>query len=349
MTDRHTKHKAALAPFRAASYDFSAAAVGAALAEIAPEATFRLGAPFGDLAGPDALFDQVYRPLFAAWPDLERRDFILIAGEDEHGMDWVGCAGHYLGTFLQPWLDIPATGHLVTMRYHEFFRFDGGRVVEAQVLWDIPEVMMQAGAWPLAPALGRELTVPGPATPDGIVAGPRDDARAKLSRDRVVDMLAHLVRHPREGGVEVMELERFWHPRMNWYGPAGIGAARGIQGFRNWHQIPFLAAMPDRGSADADLVFHFFGDGSYAGVTGWPNMVQTLSQPGWLGIAPAGQRVEMRSLDFWRLGPDGRIRENWVLVDMLDLYGQIGVDPLARMREFNKARQGFDAATGRAA
>jgi hypothetical protein len=82
------------------------------------------------------------------------------------------------------------------------------------------------------------------------------------------------------------------------------------------------------------------------GVTGWPNMIQTLSHDGWLGIAPSGRRIEMRSLDFWRLEA-GRIRENWVLVDLLHMYDQIGVDAFARMREFNKARAGFDPATGR--
>jgi hypothetical protein len=45
----------------------------------------------------------------------------------------------------------------------------------------------------------------------------------------------------------------------------------------------------------------------------------------------------LRSLDFWRL-ERGLIRENWVLVDLLDLYAQLDVDVLGRMREFNKAR-----------
>jgi hypothetical protein len=45
----------------------------------------------------------------------------------------------------------------------------------------------------------------------------------------------------------------------------------------------------------------------------------------------------MRSLDFWRC-ENGLIRENWVLVDLLHVYRQVGVDVLARMREFNKAR-----------
>jgi len=61
-----------------------------------------------------------------------------------------------------------------------------------------------------------------------------------------------------------------------------------------------------------------------------------------MGIAAPNKEVTLRSLDFWRreVGGehDGLIRENWVLVDLLDLYAQIGVDVLARMREFNKAR-----------
>ena len=39
----------------------------------------------------------------------------------------------------------------------------------------------------------------------------------------------------------------------------------------------------------------------------------------------------MRSLDFWRVEA-GLIRENWVLVDLLDVYAQLGLDVLARMR-----------------
>ena len=96
--------------------------------------------------------------------------------------------------------------------------------------------------------------------------------------------------------------------------------------------------MPDRGQYVDQITYHFFGDGDYAAVTGWPNMVQTLSHDGWMGIAPVGKRITMRSLDFWRL-ERGLIRENWVLVDLLDVYDQVGVDVFRRMREVTAHRQ----------
>ncbi len=297
------------------------------------DATIRMCHPFGDLAGQD-VFDRLYAPLIEAMPDLERRDMIALQGETPEGQVWVGCMGQYFGTMLRPWLDIPPTGHLTHMRYHEFFRIEDGRVCEAQIIWDIPEVMMQAGAWPMAPQLGKFLATPSPMTQDGLLA--QGDGRAAM--DHVIAMLTDLCRHPAEGGPEVMRLDQYWHPRMNWYGPAGIGTARGIAGFRNWHQIPFLRAMPDRKlDAMGDLMSHWFAQGDYVCETGWPNMRLTLTDDGWMGIAPAGREVLLRSLDFWRL-ENGLIRENWVLVDLLDLYAQVGVDVLARMREFNKAR-----------
>ena len=338
MTDPHSANKQALAPLRAAMADFEAGPVRAALDRlIAPGAVLHMPHPFGDFHDPQSYFDTCYAPLLEAMPDLERRDWIVMAGPDEHGADWVGCGGHYVGTFVAPWLDIPPTGHLTHMRFHEFYRFEAGRVTEIQTLWDIPEVMMQAGAWPMAPSLGREFCIPGPMTQDGIVPGPWDAARARAAQQHIIDMLAHMKRHPSQGGPEVMEMARFWHPRMNWYGPAGIGTGRGIAGFRNWHQIPFLNAMPDRGQYLGEITYHFFGDGDYAAVTGWPDMIQTVTHDGWLGIAPTGQRISMRSLDFWRL-ENGLIRENWVMVDLLDAWRQLGVDVFARLREFNKAR-----------
>ncbi len=328
--------KSAVQPLLAALREMDEDTVRTAIpTTMAPNCTVHMCHPFGDLTA-DALFDTCFAPLRAAMPDVERRDTIQVQGTTPQGAHWVGCCGSYVGTFAAPFLDIPPTGHLAHMRFHEFFRVEGGKITEIQAIWDIPELMMQADAWPMAPSLGREWHVPGPITQDGLTDRPDDPAQADQSLTHVLDMLTALSRHPVEP-VAAMELSRFWHPKMSWYGPAGIGTARGISGFRNWHQIPFLNAMPDRGQFPDETDPHFFAEGNYVAVTGWPDMVQTVTGDGWLGIAPTGQKISLRSLDFWRIEA-GQIRENWVLVDLLHVYDQLGVDVFGRLREFNKAR-----------
>ena len=333
--DPHNTNKATIRAFRSALYDFDRGRLSSVVNNVFdPGCAVQLANPFEDLDGPGGLLDQALFPLADAVPDLERRDTIVIAGS-VLGQDWVGCAGYYTGLFERPWLKIPPTGHQISLRFHEFYRMEEGRVIEMQALWDIPEVMMQAQAWPMAPSVGREWHVPGPATQDGIVAPPHDEEKATSSVKLVSDMLQRLSRFA-DGGVKAMALDKYWHPKMNWYGPSGIGTNRRIQGFRNWHQIPFLAAMPNRqGSGGKGALF---GDGEYVGFTAWPGMTATITGDGWMGIAPAGQKITMRSLDFWRC-EEGLIRENWVLVDLLDVYTQIGVDVFRRMEEFTHDRQ----------
>jgi predicted ester cyclase len=335
MKEIQCKNKKLLKPLRQALYNFDAKAVLAELNNIiAPDALVQLCYPFETMHGAQKFYDIAYKSLVKAIPDLECRDTIMMSGKSDDGSHWVGYCGYYTGSFEKDWLDIPATGHQVSMRFHEFYRIENDLVVEIQALWDIPEVMLQAKAWPMVPSLGREWHVPAPATQDGLRIE-SDTQQAAISAKLVSDMCDSLG-HYATGGVDAMKLEKYWHPRCNWYGPSGIGTARGIAGFRHWHQIPFLNGMPNR-EGDVDKGY-LIGDGNYVGFTAWPGMQMTISNDGWLGIAPANQKITMRSLDFWRC-EKGLIRENWVLVDLLHVYHQLGVDVLGRMREFNKARR----------
>ena len=165
MTTRPADIKAALAGYRAATATFEADAVRSALeTSFADDAELNLCHPFGTLTGPQALFDTCFAPLHAALPDLERRDMIVMAGTTPEGQDWVGCMGNYMGTMTAPWVidghSIPSTGHLTHMRYHEFLRIEGDNVVEAQIIWDIPEVLRsgdhgKVARWRLAKAIER--------------------------------------------------------------------------------------------------------------------------------------------------------------------------------------------------
>ncbi len=332
----HQQHKEIVKKFRDALYDCEAADLQKVMRRVfAEDCAVHLAFPFEDMSGPGELYQRAYEPLIKALPDLERRDYIVLSGTADTG-NWVGCSGYYLGVFEYPWLDIPATLHPVFMRFCEFFRLEQGQIVEMQALWDIPQVMMQACAWPMAPALGVEWLVPGPAPQNGLVEGPRDEARSAKSLGLVREMLDSLSKFS-QGGHRAMNLEKYWHPKMTWYGPAGIGTNRRLSGFRNWHQIPFLNGMPDReGGRGSHMTL--FGDGNFVGFTAWPGMRARISGNGWMGIAPSNQEITMRSLDFWRC-ENGLIRENWVLVDLLHVYHQIGVDVFSRMRELTADRQ----------
>ena len=340
MDNINNKNKQLFKSYQQSLYDYDQEKLAANIATLfAPNAILQMCFPFETLAHPDDLVAKLYQPLQASMPDLERRDFIIMAGESNQ-THWVGCAGYYTGTFLKPWLTIPPTHRQMRLRFHEFYRFVDNKIVEMQAIWDIPDVMLQANAWPLSPSLGLEWHVPGPATHDGLISAPYAAEKSAQSAKLVSDMLTGLSRFASEG-VDAMELSTYWHPKMNWYGPSLIGTNRLIDGFRRLHQIPFLAAMPNREVSEKYAKNYLFGDGDYVGFTGWPGMSMRLSGDGWLGIAPNDKKLTMRSLDFWRCEA-GKIRENWVLIDILSIYDQLGVDVFRRMHELTRGMNGVD-------
>ncbi|TCL08795.1 SnoaL-like polyketide cyclase [Shimia isoporae] len=298
----------------------------ALLALFAPDAKIRMGHPFQDVAGPQDLWERVYTPLIDAIPDLERRDFIVMAGprwgQDKSG-NWVGLGGNFVGTLSASWLGIPATGRPVFMRYHEYLRIEDGKVVEMEALWDIPQVMYQAGIWPMAPQKGEEWMCPGPMDGAGVMTAPRNATQSNASVQRVWDMLHDL----KQGTAETPErgLGGYWHDHANWYGHTGLGTARGHHGIATRIFKQFREGLSDNTRHLHDGVF--FGDGALVAFTGWPSGTAVHSGDGFLGLAPTGKRITRRSLDFWRL-ESGLVRECWVMVDMLDLYRQLGVDVL---------------------
>jgi hypothetical protein len=44
-----------------------------------------------------------------------------------------------------------------------------------------------------------------------------------------------------------------------------------------------------------------------------------------MGVKPTGKRVEIRYMDFWKV-VDGKIVDNWVMVDFPHVLAQLGVD-----------------------
>lgn len=84
--------------------------------------------------------------------------------------------------------------------------------------------------------------------------------------------------------LDSMYLAPYWTPDFAWYGPAGIGTAFGLDGFRTVHQIPFLTAFPDRrGGQHIGRI----GDGDFVVTGGWPSVTATHTGDGFCGMCGA--------------------------------------------------------------
>jgi predicted ester cyclase len=289
--------------------------------------------PINELTGLDEIGGQVWRPLRHAIPDVERREDI-VAGGRYRNANWIGCVGHYVGTFTHDWLGIPATRGVVALRYGEGHELRAGKIATSYVFIDLLDLMRQAGYWPLAPSLGREMQWLPPMTHDGVILSSQNDTVSQRTVERVLRMHAALGQYsgrpPTRQVLDEMEMAKHWHPYFMWYGPAGIGTTRGLKGFEDFHQIPFLVAFPDRSGSN---VGHFIrvGDGHYAVTGGWRYLQATHTGNDLFGVPATGKWVTMRVMDFYRCD-DNTIVENWVPFDIPHLLLQMGVDIFGRMR-----------------
>jgi predicted ester cyclase len=302
----------------------------------APGAAWHGSHPWNEGARTEATAD-----LRRALPDMERRDLIFLGGigradprmdPDGAGRPLIAAMGHYQGTFRHDLCGIPATQGVVHLRFAEVHRVEDGRIAESWCLWDLLDLMRQAGVWPCAPSLGAEGMWPGPATGDGLRTFDTEDGDRAFGI--VMAMHAALGRFDGKSVFSVPQ-EPYWHPDFLWYGPAGVGTTRGLDGFRHHHQIPFLNGFRDRRGAG-----HYvrLADGPYVVTGGWPSVVGTHTGE-WLGLPPTGRRIEMRVMDFYRVEGE-LIRENWVPIDVLDIMRQMGFDALARLRHLRGAPEG---------
>jgi hypothetical protein len=292
----------------------------------ADEVAFHASAPINSLSGRAAVIDSVWKPLLDAMPDLERRTDILLTGRFKDG-GWFASTGFFVGHFARPLWGIKPTGRPVWLRYGWFDRIEDSRVVESYVIFDVARFMIEVGQWPLAPQLGQSWS-PAPQTQDGVTLSESDSNESEKSLKLVEAMIAGLMQYDRKS-LSSMGMVRFWTPQFHWYGPGGIGSARGHKDYERAHQGPFLAAFPDRVGGNHKCRI---GDGDYVASTGWPSINATHMGDGWLSLPATNKRITQRIMDFWRRDC-GLLAENWVFIDMIDLLGQIGVDVFARHSE----------------
>ena len=110
----------------------------------------------------------------------------------------------------------------------------------------------------------------------------------------------------------------FFSDSFRWLGNTGCGTKNGLREFQNNWQKPFQAAFSDKVCIDEARLF----EGEWGAAFGRQEAVH--SGP-FMGIEPTGNKVEIRYMDFWHV-KDGKIVDNWVMVDFPHVLAQLGKD-----------------------
>ena len=140
-----------------------------------------------------------------------------------------------------------------------------------------------------------------------------DRSQTEATRRVVEGMVDGLNDHVIDG------IGAFFAESFRWIGNAGCGTKRGLREFQDNWQRPFQAAFSDKVCIDEARL----AEGEWMAAFGRQEATHSGE---FMGIAPTGKRIEIRYMDFWHV-QDGRIVDNWVMVDFPHVMRQLGVDP----------------------
>ena len=294
-----------------------------------PDFTWRGCYPFNEIESADKVVEQFWTPLRHALSSIQRRQDILMAGNNSLSKDddgvWVASMGHLMGLFDNSWLNIPPTGKMAFLRYCEFHTIRNGKIRHSAMFFDIPQLMVQAGVNPFPPQTGAELVQPGPMTHQGIMLQEQDPSIGQKTLDVLNKMIECQGNWDNKLTLEE-ELAITWHEDMIWWGPTGIGSTYTIERYAKQHSGPMREAFTDR-------IFHGhvcrMAEGYFGGWFGWPNLTLTPTG-GFMGMPSSNKPCDMRVVDIYRRDGD-KLAENWVFIDMLYFWKQQGLDILERL------------------
>jgi len=289
--------------------------------------------PINNISGTKDIYDKLWLPLKNSFPDLERRDSLIVGGSFQDKV-FVSTISLLTGTYKQAWLGIPANNKTIHLRICEVHQIKDEKIIESHILIDVVDFIRQAGFWPFNKSNGAEGLWTTPITGDGTTFENLDKKLSISSLEQALTMQRSLNIKPESDANADHDYVRnklmnhpqkeFWHEKMMWYGPSGIGTARGLEGFVNHHQLPFRMTFRDR---DYWKIGHYveLGDGNYSMTAGWHSIDAIHGAKDWLGYEGTGKSVTMRVMDFYHHHED-LIRENWVPIDIAHILFQIDID-----------------------
>lgn len=291
--------------------------------------------PINHLYGAETFVSDYWLPLLHSISNLQRKTHVFIGGKSNGRVDgmqdgnmWVGGTGVFNGKFTNDYLTIPANQGEVNIRWGEFCRIEQGKIVETFLLLDLVDLMRQAGCQVLPPSRGIDGLYPPPHANDGILLDAQDERASAHALEHIRRFIFDALNSYDQSELKSMGIADYFHPKVHWYGPGGIGACLSLQEFEDNHQKPWLRAYPDRQVQNLDALI---AEGNYSGGPGWAGVKAIHSGP-YLDSPATNGSIEFNGIDFWKLENDQYI-ENWVFVDMVHLFRQFGVDLFERLEK----------------
>ena len=116
----------------------------------------------------------------------------------------------------------------------------------------------------------------------------------------------------------INDIGQFFASQFRWIGNYGCGTKNGLNEFQDNWQRPFQAAFSDKVCIDEARLYM----GEWAAAFGRQEAIHSGE---FMGIPATGKKVNIRYMDFWKV-EDGKIVDNWVMVDFPSVLSQLGVD-----------------------
>ncbi len=145
-----------------------------------------------------------------------------------------------------------------------------------------------------------------------ILSHDTDMAKTDETRQVIENMVDGLNDH------RITDIGDFFSHNFRWMGNQGCGTKNGLKEFQeNWQQ-PFQEAFGDKVCIDEARLYM----GEWSAAFGRQEVVHHGE---FMGVKPTGKKIEIRYMDFWKV-ENGKITDNWVMVDFPHVLAQLGVD-----------------------
>ena len=139
-----------------------------------------------------------------------------------------------------------------------------------------------------------------------------DLSKTKKTQEVIESMVDGLNDH------RIEDIGEFFSENFRWMGNFGCGTKSGLKEFQDNWQKPFQEAFSNKVCIDEARLFM----GEWAAAFGRQEAIHSGE---FMGIQPTGKKVEIRYMDFWKVS-EGKIQDNWVMVDFPFVLKQLGVD-----------------------